>query len=201
MSTRAASREAQRPLAAVLAGGAGRRIGGAKPSALLGGQALIAYPVAAAAAARLEVAVVAKRDSALPPLDCAVVLEPDLPRHPLCGILAALEHADGRPILALACDMPFLTGPLLSWLAGQRGAAVVELDGRLQPLLARYVRASRSVFEQALAEMRSVTSAVQQIAPTRIDASELARFGDPARLCFNVNDAADLAAAERWLAH
>jgi len=199
MSMRAASHEPQRPLAAVLAGGAGSRIGGTKPATPLGGRALIAYPLAEAAAAGLEVVVLAKRDSPLPPLDCEIVLEPDLPRHPLCGILSALEHADGRAILALACDMPFLTAPLLAWLADQPGAAVVELDDRLQPLLARYVPANRPVLEQALADERSVTSAVQQIAPMRIDASELARFGNPARLCFNVNDAADLAAAERWL--
>lgn len=200
MSPHRAGSDAEPPLAAVLAGGAGRRIGGAKPVTPLGGRPLIAYPVAAATAASLEVVVVAKYDSGLPPLDCPIVIEPALPRHPLTGILAALEYAAARPVLALACDMPFLTAPLLSWLAGLPGAAVVEIDGRLQPLLARYLPVNGPLFEQALADQLSLTAVVEQIAPTRIDAATIARFGDPSRLCFNVNNDADLALAERWLA-
>jgi molybdopterin-guanine dinucleotide biosynthesis protein A len=184
----------ERLLAAVLAGGAGRRIGGAKPSTLLGGMPLISYPVGAAAAAGLEVVVIAKRDSVLPSLDCTVIAEPDAPQHPLCGIVAALERADER-------DMPFLTAPLLAWLADRPAAAVVELDGQLQPLLARYVPADRPIFEQALSEQLSLTGAVRRIAAARITADALARFGDPTRLCFNVNDTAELALAEQWLAH
>ena len=191
----------ERLLAAVLAGGAGRRIGGAKPSTLLGGMPLISYPVGAAAAAGLEGVVIAKRDSVLPSLDCTVIAEPDAPQHPLCGIVAALERADERPVVVLACDMPFLTAPLLAWLADRPAAAVVELDGQLQPLLARYVPADRPIFEQALSEQLSLTGAVRRIAAARITADALARFGDPTRLCFNVNDTAELALAEQWLAH
>jgi molybdenum cofactor guanylyltransferase len=187
----------QLPLAAVLAGGAGRRIGGAKPATRLGGRPLISYPVAAAVAAGLEVRVVAKRDSVLPPLDCAVIFEPDLPRHPLCGILAALEHAEGRPILALACDMPFLEPALLLWLAARRGSAVVVADGRLQPLLARYAASDLAALEDALEQRLSATAAVELIGADRL---AVARFGDPRWLCFNVNDAADIELAEHRLA-
>ena len=40
---------------------------------------------------RPRAVVVAKADSALPPLDCRIVIEPAAPRHPLCGIIAGLE--------------------------------------------------------------------------------------------------------------
>lgn len=184
----------------MLAGGAGSRLGGAKPSALLAGLPLIAYPIAAAVAGGLDVVVVAKRDTPLPPLQCPLVVEPERPLHPLCGVVAALDCAEQRAVVVVACDMPFLTGPLLDWLAGLSGSAVATVDRRVQPLLARYVQANRPVFERALGEERSLTSAVGEIAATQIDAPALARFGDPTRLCFSVNDAGDLALAEQWLA-
>jgi molybdopterin-guanine dinucleotide biosynthesis protein A len=53
-------------LGAVLAGGRGRRIGGAKPTADLAGRPLISYPLAALAAAGIEAFVVAKPDTELP---------------------------------------------------------------------------------------------------------------------------------------
>ena len=50
----------ERALGAVLAGGHGSRMGGAKPTAELAGRPLIAYPLAALAAAGIEAFVVAK---------------------------------------------------------------------------------------------------------------------------------------------
>ena len=67
--------------AAVLAGGAGSRLGGAKAMALLDGRPLIAHVLAAVRAGGLEPVVVAKADSPLPPLDCPVVFEPAQPRR------------------------------------------------------------------------------------------------------------------------
>lgn len=166
----------------------------------LGGRPLIAYPLEAALATGLEVAVIAKRCSVLPPLDCELVLEPDLPRHPLCGIVAALKRGGGRPVVVLACDMPFLTASLLQWLAGQRGPAVAQVDGFLQPLLARYVPANLPALERALGERASLRATVARIDPVRVDEHALVRFGDPRRLCFNVNDTRDLQLARRWLA-
>ena len=55
------------PVGVVLAGGAGRRLGGAKPATLVAGRPLISYPIAALRAVCAPVAVVAKRDSPLPP--------------------------------------------------------------------------------------------------------------------------------------
>jgi molybdenum cofactor guanylyltransferase len=100
-------------LAAVLAGGRGRRMGGdSKPGAELGGRPLIAWPVAAALAAGLETVIVAKRSTPLPAAGVPVWHEPDDPTHPLAGVVAALERA-GRPVVAIPCDMPLLTPELL----------------------------------------------------------------------------------------
>lgn len=194
------------PLVAVLAGGAGERLGGAKPEARLGGRPLIAHPIAAARAAGLQVAVVAKPSSPLPELDCEILCEPELPRHPLCGVLTALRHANDRAtgadraVIALACDMPFLTGALLTWLARQPGAVAIEAQGSLQPLPARYVPAGLPLLQAALEQGLSMRAALAGIAPLRVGERELSRFGDPERLCFNVNEPSQLAVAERWLA-
>jgi molybdenum cofactor guanylyltransferase len=194
----------QNAIVAVLAGGRGERLGGGKPNVLLGGRALIRYPLAAARDAGLEAIVVAKPKTALPDLREAVVREPEHPRHPLCGVIAALELAATRSpataIVLVACDMPFVTGPLLRWLAELHGAAVAEVEGRLQPLLSRCLPRDLPLLREALAAERSLRGAISALEPRIVDEVELSRFGRPQRLCFNVNDAADLARAEDWLA-
>jgi molybdenum cofactor guanylyltransferase len=187
-------------LGAVLAGGHGRRIGGEKALASLGGRPLISWPLAALAAAGLEPLVVAKDDSSLPPLDCPVLREPALPRHPLCGVVAALRFAAGRPVLAVGCDMPFLDGGLLAWLAGLGGAVVPEFGGRMQPLLLRCEPTHLDALEAALHAGRPMREPIAALAPRIVAEEELRRFGDPARLLFNVNSPSDLVEAERLLA-
>jgi len=170
---------------------------------MLGGRPLIERPLAAACDAGLEAIVIAKRSTRLPLLAEQVVHEPEQPRHPLCGVIAALELAASRSpapaVLLLACDMPFLNGPLLAWLAGLDGAAMAAVDGRPQPLLARCPSEHLPVLRRALAEQRPLRATIGELAPQIIDERELSRFGDPERLCFNVNDAEDLRLAESWL--
>jgi molybdopterin-guanine dinucleotide biosynthesis protein A len=183
----------------VLAGGRSRRFGGAKVLAELGGRPLISYPLAALSAAGLEPVVVAKRKSPLPGLDCPVLREPALPSHPLCGVVAALRWGGGRPAVVLGCDMPFVTAPLLAWLAGLDGLVVPEVNDRLQPLLARYEPAHAGSLEIALRGGRSMHDAITALQPRILRERELERFGDCSRLFYNVNDPADLQVAERLL--
>jgi len=128
----------------VLAGGVGRRIGGDKATVELEGRPLLLYPLAVMRAAFDHVAVVAKRSTALPPLDpgVAIWLEADEPQHPLVGVAHALQRGHRRPVVVVAADMPFVTRGLVTALARERarGAAAVvpRAAGRLQPLCARY---------------------------------------------------------------
>jgi molybdopterin-guanine dinucleotide biosynthesis protein A len=184
---------------AVLAGGRSTRMGRPKPRVRIAGHALISYPIAAAQAAGLERFVVAKADTELPEIYCPVLLEPDEPRHPLCGLVAALRHQRG-PVLALACDMVFIDEKLLAWLASHTGTTVLEADGRLQPLLARYDYGSLERLEAALERGDSLRDTVASLSPKLIPESDVIRFGDPARLCFNVNTPADVEEAERIFA-
>jgi molybdopterin-guanine dinucleotide biosynthesis protein A len=194
---------AQSPIIAVLAGGRGTRLGGAKATVKLAGRPLVSHALDAADGSGLETIVVAKRETPLPELAQQVVLEPTHPTHPLCGVLAALEFAARRSppadVVLSACDMPFLTGALLRWLAELEGAAVARVDGRLQPLLARCTCADRPSLAAALARERPLSSALAELAPRIVDERELSRFGPPQRLCFSVNDRGDLERAEGWL--
>lgn len=199
----------------------------------LGGRPLISYPLAALAAARIEAVVCAKPDQELPPLlrgsfvgpdttkeprnEVRVLEEPDEPRHPLCGIVAALRagRSEGvgaspgrgrggseaaRPVIAVACDMPFVAPEVLAFLAEADDPLVVPvIDGRLQPLLGRYDSALLPDLEVALECEEPLTRTVESLNPRLLGEEELARFGDPRRLLFNVNDANDLQEAESLL--
>lgn len=176
-------------IVAVLAGGAGRRIGGEKACVGLAGSPLIGYPLEAARRAGLETVVIAKAATRLPARCGPVLLEPrELPQHPLSGIVTGLRAYPA--LVAVACDMPFLTAGLLRALAEAEGALVTAASG--QPFPGLYTSALLGRLEPALqaeASMRSVLA--------EAGAAALAD-ADPAAL-FSVNSAADLAEAERRL--
>jgi molybdenum cofactor guanylyltransferase len=128
----------------VLAGGAGRRIGGDKCTVELAGRPLVLYPIAVLRQVCEHVVVVAKRETALPPLtgEAEVWIEPDEPLHPLTGVVHALRTASARKLLVLACDMPLVPEALLrALLKGAAGAGAVARSGGIaEPLCACYTR-------------------------------------------------------------
>ena len=135
----------EHPVGVVLAGGRGRRIGGDKAIVELEGRPLLGYVLEALHEVCDDVAVVAKRDSMLPPLAgiAELWIEPDVPRHPLAGVAHALRVSPGRSVLAVAVDLPCMDGATLRLIAetdpGPGAVAVVpRVHGRLQPLCALY---------------------------------------------------------------
>lgn len=181
------------PIGAVLAGGAGRRIGGGKAALALDGVPLVAYPVAALVEALGDVAIVAKRATELPELPATRVwIEPDEPLHPLTGIVHALGRAGGRTLVVCAGDLPFVTpaliGELLAADAGDAPAVVPRAGGRLQPLLARYEAAALAPLTAALAAEGGpgrLSDTVAALDPLVLDVADEQPF-------FNVNAPADL---------
>ncbi|HEY4279180.1 MAG TPA: molybdenum cofactor guanylyltransferase [Conexibacter sp.] len=182
------------PIGAVLAGGAGRRIGGSKAIVELQGRPLLSYPVGVLQAALEQVVVVAKAATELPGLPSVEIwLEPDEPRHPLTGLVHALAAAEGRAVLIAAGDLPFLTVPLVMQLATVptigAPALVPRAAGRLQPLLARYEPAALAPLSDALsADPGSLSEIVEAIAPRVVELDDEGPF-------FNVNRPEDLLTA------
>jgi molybdopterin-guanine dinucleotide biosynthesis protein A len=186
----------ERALGVVLAGGRGSRLGGAKPTVQLAGRPLISYPLAALAEAGLEAVVVAKPGTDLPPLDVDILTEPAEPVHPLAGIVAALRQT-GRPLVVIGCDFPFVPAALLRALADAPEPLVVPTPGgELQPLVARWTPALLPALEAALDREEPLRRTVAALTPRLLEDAELAPFGDPARVFFNVNTSADLRHAE-----
>jgi molybdopterin-guanine dinucleotide biosynthesis protein A len=183
-------------IGAVLAGGEGSRFGRrSKPEVLLAGRPLVSYPVAALRQVCERVAVVCKRGTSLPTLDGAERWdEPDMPRHPLTGIVHALERAGGEPVLVCAADMPFVTADACRTLVSAPNkalAVVAAADGVLQPTFGVYAHQALDTL-RAAPENARLTDTVEQLDPTRV--------AFPARLIRGVNTPEELAEAERLLA-
>ena len=151
-------------------------MGSPKASVRLGGRPLIAWPLAAAAAAGLEAVVVAKPGSALPPLEVPVWDEPEAPSHPLTGLVAALERAGG-PVVALACDMPFVSPGLIARLAAARGVAAPA--GEAFP--ARYEPSALPLLRAGLAREAAVRAVLAELGAAPVEAApeELVGINDP----------------------
>lgn len=185
---------------AVLAGGRGSRLGGSKALAKLGELTLVERAVAAALATGLPAFVMSKEGVSLPALDVPVRIEAPEPTHPLFGIAGALEEAAGGAIVALGCDLPFVTPAFLAWLAIQPEELVVPRVGsRVHGLIGRYSRSLLPALSAAAAREAPVAETLLDLDPRFVDAAELAQFGEPERILFNVNTPADLERAAGML--
>jgi molybdopterin-guanine dinucleotide biosynthesis protein A len=138
-----------------------------------------------------RVVVVCKRDTELPALDVERWDEADDPRHPITGIVHALERAGGA-ILVCGADMPFVTPDACALIASElrpgMKAAVGFCEGRLQPLLGAYAPEALEVLRTAPPD-EPLTRTVESLMPIPVDL-------EPA-IVFNVNTPEDLAEAER----
>jgi len=130
------------PDGVVLAGGAGRRMGGGKASVELDGEALVCRAVDILNQVCRRVVVAGRPEVALPPdLRAEVVYDQAGWAGPVAGIAVGLAALTADDVLVLACDLP-MAGPAIQRLAEARaGCAImcVSEDGP-QPLCARLPR-------------------------------------------------------------
>ena len=164
--------------AAILAGGASRRMGVPKAGLALAGRPMIAYAIEAAKAAGLAPIVVAKPGAPLPSLPCPLLEEPAEPRHPLTGVIAALEHL-AAPIVVLACDVPLVPPVLLTRLATDAAAFAMPSHPRAQPLIARYSPGLLPRLRDSLARGAAITELAAGLGGTRLGEADLAGLADP----------------------
>ena len=172
---------------AILAGGAGTRLGGvSKAMVELDGRPLAAHVADVLAEVCEQVAIVCKPETELPDIPGVERWdEPAEPRHPVTGIVHALEQAAG-PVLVCAVDMPWVTADACrSLLAAAPGdpAAVAVANGEMCPVFGVYA-------PEALAALR----AGRPDAPLRetVKALDPARVALPPALLRSVNARADL---------
>jgi molybdenum cofactor guanylyltransferase len=153
------------PLLGVLAGGQSRRMGGRDKAWLPapgGGEALIERLLGLGTTLGLPVVVAGGNAPA------GVQQLNDAPAGvgPIGGLCALLSHAGTRPVIALACDLPYVAAPLLAKLLDAESSAAVlaprdPASGKWQPLFARYdperaLPAFRAALERGVRSLQTV---------------------------------------------
>ncbi len=191
--------------AVILAGGQSRRLGRDKAVEPFGGEPLIRRAIRRAvdAVSASEVVVVVAdtaRGMALP-LDpehrTAVDVFPDC--GSLGGIYTGLHAAQTDWSLVVACDMPFLSGPLLAQMAAMRDgvdAVVPEIDGRPEPTHALYSRRCLPAIEERLrARELKISGFFDAVEVRFVPEAEVRQFDPDLLSFFNINRPEDLARA------
>lgn len=166
---------------AILAGGAGRRLGGVNKALIqIGGRTVLQRVLALAPLCASAVMVV--RDAAVWP-DAPVPLVADrvFDKGAPGGLHAALEASSTPWVLLVACDMPFIAPAFIQTLAGLRRPGLqwlcVEQDGRLQPMPGLYHRTLFPTLDARLPSdpsFREVLSSApgQRVAPAAFAATD-----------------------------
>ena len=183
----------------ILAGGQGRRMGGAdKALMMLAGRPLLAHVRDRFEPQVEALALSANGDHSRFLKFGLPVLADGVAQGPLSGVLAALDWAateGAEAVVSVSVDTPFLPGDLVPqlWLAGDGGLAVAESGGRVHPTCALWPVALRDDLRGWLAcgEAKVMGFAARHGA---------ARAGFPdANAFMNLNTPEDLAAAEAAL--
>ncbi len=141
--------------AAVLAGGASRRMGRSKAALPYGATTLLAFQTERLAEIFDGVLVVAKEPPGFETGPARVVLDGEAGYAAIHGLVRALEEAADR-IFVLAVDMPALPAALIRaiavWSLASEAAAVLPRAGdRLQPLAGIWRRAALPIARRRVA--------------------------------------------------
>lgn len=182
----------------ILAGGAGRRIGGRKAFVALAGRPLLAHVVDRLAPQVTRLAVNAAPDPGFAAFGLPVLPDPRPDCGPLGGILAALDWAEGlgeSRVITAAVDTPFLPTDLVRRLAASTApAAYASTPEGPHPTTAIWTVGLRSelgrALESGVRKVRDWAAAIE---------AEAIAFDAPEAF-MNVNTSADLRRAERRLA-
>lgn len=202
-----------RQAAAVLAGGASRRMGADKALLNLDGDDL---PLLARVLQRVaplvdELFIVSPNRADYGRFSAPIVPDRFPGQGPLGGIATALAATQCDRCLIVACDMPFLNRALLRWMLESQSDAEVLIpvtpgesrQGRTDVAHiahAIYNVAALPAVERAMARgERQAAKLLGEIRTAPVAVEDLVRFDPGLRSLFSVNTPADLALASRWL--
>jgi molybdopterin-guanine dinucleotide biosynthesis protein A len=183
----------------ILAGGKSRRMGGS-PKALLpfGGRPLIEHIAETLRSVLPDCLVVTNTPELYAFLGLPMVGDVFSEGGSLGGIYTGLRATSGDAAFCVACDMPFLSAPLVAHLAGRAAEADVVIPdaGELQTLHAVYGKACLPAMERRLREGQlKVVGFFDDVRVLRIPADAVASFVEPEIAFMNLNTPEDLARA------
>lgn len=188
---------------AILAGGRASRLGGVAKGLLdVGGTRIVDRIAGALAPVVSELLIVTDSAEMAAALRRARAVEDVLTGGgSSAGVHAALRATNG-PILAVACDLPFVNTALFRALVARAGNdvdAVVAVGPHapdIEPLCAWYGPRCAGAIEAAWARGdRSLRGFIAAVRTRMLEPAEVAACGDVDRLFLNVNTPADLARA------
>lgn len=191
--------------AVILAGGQSRRLGRDKAVEPFAGEPLICRVIRRASEAvsadQVVVVVADPARAAALPLDdshqTAVDVFPDC--GSLGGIYTGLNAASTDWSLVTACDMPFLSAPLLAYMAGLRDgvdAVVPVVDDRPEPTHALYSRRCLPAIETRLrVGQLKISGFFDDVAVRYVPESDIREFDPDLLSFFNINRPEDLSRA------
>ena len=187
------------PLGAILAGGASTRMGRDKALVPLAGRPMVEWVAAALAPVCGEVIVVGRTE---PVAGLQAVPDPGTPHlGPLSGLVAALAAAEGRPVLLVATDQPWVRTATLQRLADRVGdlAAVPVVAGVRQTTCAAYPAGLAELAAEELEGGGSIQTVLDVAAFDPVTEREWGRWGEDGRSFFGVDTPEALAEGlRRW---
>jgi len=187
--------------AIILAGGRSVRFGRDKSVEIVAGRPLLQHVVDAVSPIASEIVVVRAPGTSPPPVNSETPL-----RHAedvraggaLAGLYSGLQVCSQSVALALGCDMPLLSRPLVSYLRGllDRDVDVVMplWEGKEEPLHAFYRRTCLAAIEKALdGGKKRFVDVLPDVRVRYVSHDELQRLDPEGRSFWNVNYPSDLA--------
>lgn len=189
---------------AILAGGRATRFDGRDKSALVvAGRTILDRQIAELSEITEDLLIVGGDAPALPQAGVRHVADLVSGCGPLGGLHAALSEAQSRIVVIVACDMPFVSAPLvrhlLSIAAGpERPDVVVPRTERgYHPLCAVYTHACLAPAARRLADGQlRMDGLFEDVRIHVVTADALAAFGDPGHLLANLNTPLEYRAIE-----
>jgi molybdopterin-guanine dinucleotide biosynthesis protein A len=181
---------------AVIAGGKGSRLAGtAKGLLTLEGRPLLSR-LLDLQSAFAEVLLVAREPAPYAAYSLRTVADVIPDRGAPGGVHTALTHARTEWVLAVGCDMPFVTRPalelLLSARADESDIIAFEINGRLEPLLALYRCAIAATWGSALSSHPSFRDLFRLFRTTLLSEEKLKKVDPEMRAIVSVNTPEDL---------
>jgi molybdopterin-guanine dinucleotide biosynthesis protein A len=190
-------------MAAVLAGGKGKRMGMNKALLELDGKTILDRILEVLPDIFPSILLVVQGENSSLCPDCGphveVVADIIPEKGPLGGIYTALEHSTAPYVFVMACDMPYPDPELvrcLLALASGKEAVVPRRGEYIEPLFAIYRRDVRDRIRERLDDGRlKIHDFIRELDVRYVDEEEIAACDPGFRSFFNINTPEDLSKA------
>ena len=188
----------------ILAGGQSRRMGANKAFMRVGGRAIIERVIEKVALVGDEIILVANSPDEYAHLGYPTISDVYPGKGSLGGIHSGLKAASNPYALVVACDLPFLNGALLRYmalLASGHDLVVPRTEQGIEPLHAIYSKACLPAMEPALQQDNlRVIAFFSQVRVRYVEQEEIETLDPQLLSFFNVNSPDDLQWAKEMAA-